>query len=579
MSVEDLRVSSISARPEFHRMSTSSTNLSPGLSGNKYVKVVTEVHSSRTSGNGGPPHSYGQNAASTIRDTRERERKEMSDLNDKLANYIEKVRFLEAQNRKLNADLDMLKGKTGTHASKIRVIFEHELTEAKQLIETTEKQKEEFENQLKKLQKDIEDYKTKYDEAYELRKQNKKIIDDLLVNLSDIEAEINLLKRRIALLEDEIGLLKKENLSLQDELKRTRSALDHETLDRIDFQNQLTTLLEEIDFIKRNQEEEIKDLLAMASRDTTNENREYFKSELASAIRDIRDEYDKLNNNNRNDLESWYKLKIQEINTQSARQNMEQNHQKDELKRLKTNVTDLRSKLADLEGRNALLEKQIEDLNYQIEDDQRSYEAALNEKDVQIRKMREECQALMVELQMLLDTKQTLDSELAIYRKMLEGEGDGTGLRQLVEQVVRTTGINEVADTETMRVVKGETSSRSSYSRSAKGIVSIQETAEDGTYILLENTHRAKEENIGEWKLKRKIDNKQEIIYTFPKDFILKPFKTVKIFAKGAGPHNPPETLVFDKEDSFGSGQNVVTILYNKDGEEKATHTKRTSNN
>lgn len=386
MSVEDLRVSSISARPEFHRMSTSSTNLSPGLSGNKYVKVVTEVHSSRTSGNGGPPHSYGQNAASTIRDTRERERKEMSDLNDKLANYIEKVRFLEAQNRKLNADLDMLKGKTGTHASKIRVIFEHELTEAKQLIETTEKQKEEFENQLKKLQKDIEDYKTKYDEAYELRKQNKKIIDDLLVNLSDIEAEINLLKRRIALLEDEIGLLKKENLSLQDELKRTRSALDHETLDRIDFQNQLTTLLEEIDFIKRNQEEEIKDLLAMASRDTTNENREYFKSELASAIRDIRDEYDKLNNNNRNDLESWYKLKIQEINTQSARQNMEQNHQKDELKRLKTNVTDLRSKLADLEGRNALLEKQIEDLNYQIEDDQRSYEAALNEKDVQIRK-------------------------------------------------------------------------------------------------------------------------------------------------------------------------------------------------
>lgn len=30
---------------------------------------------------------------------------------------------------------------------------------------------------------------------------------------------------------------------------------------------------------------------------------------------------------------------------------------------------------------------------------------------------------------------------------MLEGEGDGPGLKQLVEQVVRTTGINEVADT------------------------------------------------------------------------------------------------------------------------------------
>lgn len=69
-----------------------------------------------------------------------------------------------------------------------------------------------------------------------------------------------------------------------------------------------------------------------------------------------------------------------------------------------------------------MLEKQVQELTYQLQDDQRSYESALNERDSQIRKMREECQALMVELQMLLDTKQTLDAEIAIYRKMLEGE-------------------------------------------------------------------------------------------------------------------------------------------------------------
>lgn len=51
--------------------------------------------------------------------------------------------------------------------------------------------------------------------------------------------------------------------------------------------------------------------------------------------------------------------------------------------------------LADLEARNALLEKQIQELNYQIEDDQRNYEDALNAKDDQIRKMREECQGLI----------------------------------------------------------------------------------------------------------------------------------------------------------------------------------------
>lgn len=52
------------------------------------LKIVTEMSSGRNSG----LSPFGQNAASTIRDSREREKKEMSDLNDRLASYIEKVR-------------------------------------------------------------------------------------------------------------------------------------------------------------------------------------------------------------------------------------------------------------------------------------------------------------------------------------------------------------------------------------------------------------------------------------------------------------------------------------------------------
>ena len=56
----------------------------------------------------------------------------------------------------------------------------------------------------------------------------------------------------------------------------------------------------------------------MVSRDTTPENREYFKNELASAIRDIRQEYDQRMNTNRTDIESWYRLKVQEIQVGGA---------------------------------------------------------------------------------------------------------------------------------------------------------------------------------------------------------------------------------------------------------------------
>jgi intermediate filament protein if len=118
-----------------------------------------------------------------------------------------------------------------------------------------------------------------------------------------------------------------------------------------------------------------------------------------------------------------------------------------------------------------------------------------------------------------------------------------------------------------MRVLRGETSSRHSYQRSAKGNVSIHEASPDGKYIILENTHRAREEHIGDWKLKRRIDNRRDIVYTFPHDFVLAPGKSVRIWARNQGIVSPPDQLVFVDEDSFGVGNNVQTILYNREGE------------
>jgi len=317
------------------------------------LKVVSETSS--ISG-GGLLSPYGSTAAATIRDAREREKKEMSDLNDRLASYIEKVRFLEAQNRKLGADLEMLRNRWGKDTQSIKVIYETEISTARKLIDSTGDDRTKLQGDLRKLQDEVNEMRRKFEEAVRARKADREKLDDLLVQLSNLEAEINLLKRRIALLEDEIGRLRKENLRLQSELQRVRSELDQETLQRIDYQNQVQTLLEEIEYLKRAHDQEIKDLQAMLARDTTNENRDYFRNELANAIRDIRNEYDQLNNANRNDIESWYKLKVQEIETQAARQNMEQGYQKDELKRLKQQLQDLRNKLADLEGRVSLEE-------------------------------------------------------------------------------------------------------------------------------------------------------------------------------------------------------------------------------
>eukprot|EP00080_Pristionchus_pacificus_P001492 PDM61512.1 hypothetical protein PRIPAC_50954 [Pristionchus pacificus] len=329
-------------------------------------RTVQNIASGYTMYSGMSP--YGQYASMSIRDGREREKKQMSELNDRLANYIEKVRFLEAQNRKLGGDLDMLRSRWGKDTSSMRVMFECELKEARALIDATNRTRAELEAQIAKLILELAEYRRLYEEAV---LTDRVLHHELLEKLSKLEAEINLLKRKIAHIEEDVVRIKKENHRLIGELQRARNELDQETLNRIDHQTRVQALLEEIDFVRRVHDQEIKELQSMVSRDTTPENREFFKNELASAIRDIRQEYDQRMLTNRTDIESWYKLKVQEIATSSKRQTMEHAYQKEETRRLRTHLSDLRSKLADLEGRNALLEKQTEELNYQLEDDQR----------------------------------------------------------------------------------------------------------------------------------------------------------------------------------------------------------------
>lgn len=94
-----------------------------------------------------------------------------------------------------------------------------------------------------------------------MRELSKEQLDELLVKLSAVESELNLLKRRITNLEGDVGLIKRENQHLITSLQRARTDLDQETLNRIDFQNQAQTLLEEIEFLRRAHDSEIRDMV------------------------------------------------------------------------------------------------------------------------------------------------------------------------------------------------------------------------------------------------------------------------------------------------------------------------------
>eukprot|EP00105_Crassostrea_gigas_P023651 XP_011443571.1 PREDICTED: 70 kDa neurofilament protein [Crassostrea gigas] len=392
--------------------------------GTSYVRTVEYGYGSKMDSGLGPGgyEKVSSTGVSTVKNSREREKKDMQELNERFANYIEKVRFLEAQNRKLASELETLRDKWGQETSAVKQMYESELAEARKLIDDLTREKTNLEIKNQSLQEQMQDMQRQLDDAKKYRNQDRDTIGRLNQQVSDLEAEVNLLRRTVESLETDRSRDRERIKNLEAEVDRLRLDLNNETLAHLDAENRRQTLEEEIEFLKKVHEQELKELAALAYRDTTEENREFWKSELSQAIRDIQKEYDNKVDQIRGDMEGFYNLKIQEFRTGATKQNMEVTHIKEENKKLMKQISDQKGRLADLEARNALLEKQYQDLLREYETIESEHTVETTRLKEEITSLRAEMEGILQELQTIMDHKLSLELEIAAYRKLLESE-------------------------------------------------------------------------------------------------------------------------------------------------------------
>ena len=126
-------------------------------------KTTTTTYSSRSgSGTETPGTSTfsprrRERPPSPARTTRQQEQEDLQGLNDRLANYIDKVRFLEAENSRLSTQIQSTEEVVKREVSSVKSLYESELSDARRLLDETAKEKARIQIEANKYKTDYED--------------------------------------------------------------------------------------------------------------------------------------------------------------------------------------------------------------------------------------------------------------------------------------------------------------------------------------------------------------------------------------------------------------------------------------
>ncbi|XP_006030688.1 keratin, type II cytoskeletal 8-like, partial [Alligator sinensis] len=240
-----------------------------------------------------------------IQQVKQHEKEQIKTLNNKFATFIDKVRFLEQQNKVLSTKWELLQqqGHSGPRKD-LSSLFENYIQNLRRQLDSIHGQRGQLESELQNMQNYVEDYKNKY------------------------EDEIN---RRTAA-ENEFVVLKKD--------------VDCAYMTKVDLEAKVQALIDEINFLRYVYEEELsqmqtisRDLSVVVSMDNSRH------LDMDSMIDEVRRQYEDIARSSRAEAEAWYQSRYEELQTTAGRHGDNLRNTKQEIQELTRCIQRLRSEI------------------------------------------------------------------------------------------------------------------------------------------------------------------------------------------------------------------------------------------